>query len=391
MADWRPPLRRDLEVELSEAAVQRMWGRIRERRASAPVERRLWQLRWAASALVMATALALLVIRPSVAPPRAVALVTRDGRPLTKLIGDGEGATELSDGSRLILARGAELEVVENTSGRFVSVLRRGRGRFEVKPGGPRRWTIEAGLVSVEVVGTRFAVTRTGEATEVEVTHGTVVVRGEHVPDRVQRLDAGERLRIVAPLGADGRRQAEGQRDAAGAEEPEPNSTATPSASPVAKSAPAGMAEGSGGPSARGPAAVAAGRQGSAAPASSFDELMAQADARRRSGDTEGAVQALRAAVGAGSPDGRAAIAAFSLGKLLLDQAGQPSAAAEAFALCLTLRPPRALAEDALARLVEAEARSGRRERARVRAAEYRQTYPNGRRLPSVEQWVSDP
>jgi hypothetical protein len=103
-------------------------------------------------------------------------------------------AVPLSDGSRLTLQPGARLEVLENSGREFTTALRRGRTRFDVRPGGPRRWKVECGPVAVEVVGTQFTVERGTGTVTVEVEHGVVLVRGEGVPDHVRRLTAGERL-----------------------------------------------------------------------------------------------------------------------------------------------------------------------------------------------------
>src|SRR5690606_30409094 len=100
----------------------------------------------------------------------------------------------LSDGSAIELAEQSSLEVLSNDRESFVTVLRQGRGTFDVKPGGSRRWRIEAGPVEVEVVGTRFTVERSADQVFVHVERGAVLVRGNTVPDRVQRLNAGAGL-----------------------------------------------------------------------------------------------------------------------------------------------------------------------------------------------------
>jgi TolA-binding protein len=77
------------------------------------------------------------------------------------------------------------------------------------------------------------------------------------------------------------------------------------------------------------------------------------------------------------------------LGKLLLDTEGRPAQAARAFAQCLSLSPPQAIAEDALFRLVQAQDRSGDTEAARVTAEEYRRRYPAGRHLRDLRSWLA--
>jgi transmembrane sensor len=86
----------------------------------------------------------------------------------------------------------------------------------------------------------------------------------------------------------------------------------------------------------------------------------------------------------------QAALAAFSLGKLLLDTAGRPAEAARAFARCLSLSPPRSLAEDAWFRLAEAHAKSGNAAEAAAAARQYRARYPAGRHALDVARWLRE-
>ena len=69
------------------------------------------------------------------------------------------------------------------------AATRRGGVRFEVEPDGPRRWTIETGLATVEVVGTVFEVERAPGAVDVRVERGVVVVRGERVPTIMREVE----------------------------------------------------------------------------------------------------------------------------------------------------------------------------------------------------------
>ncbi len=192
-------------VELDEVQVQRLWRGVQSRRARQ--DERLRQRpvrRVAAGALAVALGLlALLVWRGPVDSPHEVGPVLAVGgaEAPTHLEAAGEApvAVPLSDGSRLTLEPGAKLEVLENSGRTFTTALRGGRTRFDVRPGGPRRWKVEAGPVAVEVVGTVFAVERSASAVVVEVEHGVVLVRGEGVPDHVRRLTAGERLTLALP------------------------------------------------------------------------------------------------------------------------------------------------------------------------------------------------
>jgi hypothetical protein len=69
-------------------------------------------------------------------------------------------------------------------------VLDRGAVDFEVAPrAGRPPFVVQAGEVSVRVIGTGFRVERTGDRAHVSVTHGVVEV---HAPGEVTRVSAGE-------------------------------------------------------------------------------------------------------------------------------------------------------------------------------------------------------
>ena len=101
-----------------------------------------------------------------------------------------------------------------------------------------------------------------------------------------------------------------------------------------------------------------------------------------------GAEASLRRALSEHPNEPQAALAAFTLGKLLLDGAGRPRDAAAEFARCLALSPPSALAEDALFRLAEAQNQAGAREAAGTSAREYLARYPQGRHVRDVGRWL---
>jgi len=84
--------------------------------------------------------------------------------------------------------------------------------------------------------------------------------------------------------------------------------------------------------------------------------------------------------------DSRAALASFTLGRVELEQLGSAAEAAAAFAGARRLAPEGPLAQDALAREVEAWARAGDISQARRRAREFLQLYPGSRRESSVRR-----
>src|SRR5262249_23004104 len=79
-------------------------------------------------------------------------------------------------------------------------------------------------------------------------------------------------------------------------------------------------------------------------------ELLLAADVARLSGHPARAIEALQRVVEKHASDSRAPLAAFTLGRTLLDQLGRPREAATAFATARRLEPRGAMAQDALAR-----------------------------------------
>jgi transmembrane sensor len=116
-------------------------------------------------------------------------------------------------------------------------------------------------------------------------------------------------------------------------------------------------------------------------------ELLLAADVARLSKHPREAVVHLRKLLLRHRRDPRAQLAAFTLGRILLDELGQPNEAAAAFADAEKLAPGGVLAEDAIAREVEAWSRAGQSTRAQHRAEEYLRRYPHGGRIRSVRRF----
>lgn len=343
------PLGAQLHVPVDEARLARVWSRV-EPRVAQPS--RAWPLALGGLALAAAA-----VVAARVTPPREV---TRSPGPLALASSRGgvsldaalrEGGARgtpvaLSDGSVIHLAPGTAVEALENTGARVQLLLRRGRARISVSPGGPRRWSVEAGALSVEVVGTVFRVDRDGATVRVAVERGRVLVRGEAVPDHVRALTVGESLQVtLAPV----------------AEAPAlPPAAATPQAIPAPP-----------------PARVA--------PTVSATALLAQADEARRAGRVDEALRRL-ALASRREGDPSAALASYTRGRLLLDLQRVDDAVTD---LRLALRQglPPSLAESARARIVEACVRLGDPEAAAQAAAEYRRLHPQGAWRARVDAW----
>jgi transmembrane sensor len=71
----------------------------------------------------------------------------------------------------------------------------------------------------------------------------------------------------------------------------------------------------------------------------------------------------------------------------LLQLRDSPAAAAQSFSSCRRLQPGGPLAQDALAREVEAQSRAGNAAAARALAEQYLRSYPQGRRATAVKRF----
>ena len=388
------PLRRHLDEPITEVTVQRMWRGVLERRGTVRNRpRALWTgLALAGAALTFVFTWFVWTAGPSAS---SGPLTLADGREIGVLEAPVTVQEPLdrwlSDGSRIRLAAGARLSQLESTNSSFAVLLSAGRVDFDVKKGGPRRWSIECGLATVEVVGTRFTVDRAPARVVVEVNEGVVLVRGERVPDRVRKLTAGEVIEISAALA-----ETDTPPPAENLATPSPLATPAVSASAAALQAPL-AAQGAWKDLARRgqykEAYQALGAQGIAreVTGSSADDLLSLADVARLSGHPTDAVAPLRRVIGEHPGDARAGLAAFTLGRVELDGLGQPAGAAQSFATAIRLGLGGGLQEDARARLVEARARAGDIAGARAAAEEYDRLFPGGHHRAAVRRWAGDP
>lgn len=114
--------------------------------------------------------------------------------------------------------------------------------------------------------------------------------------------------------------------------------------------------------------------------AASPDQLMTLVDVARASGEREQATRALRRLLDAFSGAPEASLAAWTLGNLL-EQGGDRSGAAEAYALYRRLSPTGDFAEDAAARQVDVALSQGNQELASQLVDQYAKDFPNGPRL----------
>ncbi len=413
----RLPLRALLRRPFDELATQRAWSRLRTARTPPVRHRRAAVL--LAAALAVA-ALLLIVLRRDVGPlrldaDRVVLEVDLSGPPLQ---------VQASDGSAITVSPGGRVEVVESSATAFGTHVDRGRARFEVRPGSARRWTVDCGAFVVEVVGTAFEVERTADQASVSVDRGEVVVRGEAVPGHLVRLRAGERLTVPlsAVVAAPSAAVSAAPAPPAGPDAPAPSPDASgpellpqlapqlpsplgpqlgPYPGPPAPALPTSSASTSAASPWRDLARAGDYRQAyavlgpeglrDAALHASVDELLTLADVARLSGHPADAVAPLERILREQGGAGRASIAALTLGRLQLDSLGQPAAAAASLNRAIAAGLPGGLAEDALARRVEAYARAGDRDAARAALAELERRYPASGRVAPARRWVDPP
>lgn len=267
----------------------------------------------------------------------------------------------LADGSQVsLLGAGSRVEVVQQSAQLVRTKLGAGAARFDVRHDPERVFEVESGEVKVRVLGTAFSLTREGSLTRVAVERGAVRVDwlgGEAF------LSAGQSGLYPPPA-------------------PEAGLPST-AAEPLAELA-NGVAEEATSwrkLAKRGAYVDAYKAIGPASSKSVRDEpsdLMLAADVARLSRHPGEATRYL-ARVSDGFPrDKRAPLAAFTLGRVLLEDMGQPARAADAFRRAHQLAPRGPLSSDALAREAEAAQRAGQAERAGKAARRYVELYPDG-------------
>jgi transmembrane sensor len=243
-----------------------------------------------------------------------------------------------------LLGRDSELRVEEEGAHRVVAKLT-GGARFRVVHDRQRTFQVRAGEVRVRVLGTVFSVVQLPSGqTQVLVEQGHVEVAWLGGVGELQSGEGG-----VFPPG-----------DTQPIEPPAPAVEAPPSEEEKPGSPPPAVSASRG---ARDDAA----------------ELIAAADAARLGGHPEQAVHLLRSLCDRHAADRRAPVAAFTMGRILIDDMGRPADAAAAFQRARLLWPRGPLVEDALAREAEAWQRAGRSDRASAIAEQYLERYPQGR------------
>ena len=271
-------------------------------------------------------------------------------------LGDGSVVTPLGKDSRLLARQVSDTDVVVALAG--------GGARFDVPDRASRRFRAELGALAVETHGAAF---------RVQVSRRQVEV-------------AAERGQVSARLGREAHVVAAGETRAFAIAEHDDPAPVVHGEPPEAPSAAASV--GWRDAAARGDYAAAwAALATLHAPLDGMEDLLRAGDVARLSDHPGAAVAPLARAVKLHPDDPRAPLAAFTLGRVHLEDLGAPRDAALAFADARTLAPDGPLAEDALAREVEAWSRAGEAETARARALTYTERYPQGRRVHAVRRF----
>jgi transmembrane sensor len=269
-------------------------------------------------------------------------------------LGDGSVVTPLGPDSRLLARRVSETDVVVALTG--------SGARFDVPDRVARRFRAELGTLALETRGAAFRVQITRRQVEVATERGAVSVRWGH---ERREIAAGETRAF--PVGAREGIARAGHDEPAAAVEP-----------------PSTWREDAG----RGDYAAAwAAIAHPPAPLDRMEDLLLAGDVARLSGHPDAAVAPLARALALHPEDPRSPLAAFTLGRVHLEDLGAPRDAALDFARARELAPDGPLAEDALAREVEAWSRAGETETARARALTYTRRYPDGRRARAVRRF----
>jgi transmembrane sensor len=250
-------------------------------------------------------------------------------------------------------------------------LLRKGGARFVVVHDERRLFRVRAGPLVIEDLGTTFTVLRMGDGRfDVAVEQGRVGVRCGAISNE---LAQGEhRVFECASQDSNASADAVASRDGSAATQTA-HHPAVPAWRHLVESGHYGEAYDS------------LRRAGSASVRDEAEDLLLAADAARLSGHASDAVPYLEQVLSAHRSDPRVRLAAFTLGRVLLDELGRPGEAAEAFERAREAGSP--LAEDALAREVEAYSRAGDTARARGLAQAYQAEYPNGRRARAVAKF----
>ncbi len=292
----------------------------------------------------------------------------------SKTAKNSEQHLQLADGTRAIaLGDTSSVRLVKENDSLVSFSLDSGKGWFDVTPSGTRTVEVVAKDVHVQVLGTEFVVEIQGDVVHVWVQRGKVLVtssegkveltKGDHArfPSRADETDetpvGPDELVEVDEDGFDDEEGFDDEVDAT-IEIREPPKHDTPPAKGTEKQEATKPQ-----PPAVDPIAT----------------LWKDADEARIRNDFAAAHVALTQLLSDYPDDPRAALAAFTLGRVLMKTDQSDRVVARAFAKARKLAPNGPLVEDALLHEIEAWARDGDERRARKRSEKYLRLFPEGR------------
>ena len=307
--------------------------------------------------------------------------------------GDPGLLMQLADGSTVTaVGVGVRIETVRVTAAEAVVRLHSGGARFSVAPRPSRVFRVLVDDYTVTVLGTVFTVTLRTNGVEVAVERGVVSVARAGTQRRLEK-GASATFPLLPHAQAAGAAPSPGA-DASASAPGDPTDTESAPSQPTPDGCVETTRRGSA-PSWRelahrgeySKSYELLRRQGKSAVRDDVGELLLVADVARLSGHPNAAEPALRQVLRNHARDSRAPLAAFTLGRVLLDELERPVEAAETFALARRLAPRGPLAQDALGREVESSARAGHADRAKSLAQAYLSAYPDSPRAKAVKHY----
>ena len=293
-------------------------------------------------------------------------------------------SVDLSDGSRLTIAPGAALEVIENSGGRFETTLHTGWVRFNVRPSENRRrtWIVNTKGIRFVVLGTQFTIHRDERRVRVAVHRGTVRVVPHLLARKTVELSAGESRTYVLPGRSSEEIEAQrGEISDATADSLSKVISLKKQANSVGRKSVSGSKH-------RRPKQNTASELAGMGASDEVNRLLETVDRARRQHRHAQAAALLDRILKEHPDDPAIGLVALTLGRIQLDKLGKPRASAAAFKRAAGQGGlPKPLREQALARCVESFYRAGDQRKAAFMSDRYKKRYPHGIWLSWVEYW----
>ncbi len=323
--------------------------------------------------------------------PQSSSATARSSQPSEIRDANAMSSLTLPDGTAIrSLSRDAAFELTRMDPQTSALKLRSGAARFDVAPRPERLFRVTVGRLHIEVLGTSFDVRREGARTEVSVRDGKVRARWS---DRSFVLSRGQRMWFPPPeprsptVRSSARRTYEATVVRPSTRRFRERKLSNETKRELLKQITNREKESWRNLARRGlyKKALAALPERPDDNDLTVEDLMSAADVARKAGHPQRALPWLRhAAQRIDAP--QSILAAFTLGRLLLEHLSRPREAAAQFAYTFALNPDGNLAEDALIREIESWVRAGATEKARERARYYARRFANSPRSREVRR-----